>query len=97
MLLDAFLLGVLELTLFSPPGGQWVPNTTIVSVAIRDTSLGIGPILLGRIFDYVLQPSPPNTNFSILWHPSYRARFQLQIDTTVVKQLHLLSARLRKR
>jgi hypothetical protein len=26
-------------------------------VAIRDTSLGIGPILLGRIFDYVLQPS----------------------------------------
>jgi hypothetical protein len=27
------------------------------SVAIRDTSLGIGPILLGRIFDYVLQPS----------------------------------------
>jgi hypothetical protein len=31
MLLDAFLLVVLELTLFSPPGGQWVPNTTIVS------------------------------------------------------------------
>jgi hypothetical protein len=26
-------------------------------VAIRDTFLGIGPILLGRIFDHVLQPS----------------------------------------
>jgi hypothetical protein len=28
-------------------------------VAIRDTFLGIGPILLGRIFDHVLQPSLP--------------------------------------
>jgi hypothetical protein len=27
-------------------------------VAIRDTFLGIGPILLGRIFDHILQPSP---------------------------------------
>jgi disulfide bond formation protein DsbB len=33
--------------------------TCTLCVAIRDTFLGIGPILLGRIFDYILQPSLP--------------------------------------